>query len=188
MSDDDGIVISKHGADVIPILRAELLSVHEDARSDLIDQPFYSVQEYASRVDLDAAEPGFCIATGRIDGKLVGYAFGISLSTETWWWQLGVQEALDHDLTRETGDRTFCVRELLVRHDWQRRGFGQLLHDALLRDRPEERVTLTAHTNDAPHRLYLKWGYRDVAERALPDGPHFTIMLLDMSEHRHRTS
>ncbi len=174
------LVVRRHtGADV-PGLRAEILDVHADAYAQRLHLPFDSVDRYAERLDRYLEDPTFVLVTGRIDGHLVGFAFGGTLSAQTRWWQ-GLRDARDPDVTRETGRRTFGFREIQVRQAYRRRGHGHRLHDALLHDRAEERATLLVRPDNPARDLYLRWGWRVVGKlQPFPDSPVFDAMVLPL--------
>lgn len=174
------LALERHDRLAVPALRDELVDVHVDARRDLLDNPFYSADRFGERLDAYAADPGFDLVAGRIDGLLVGYAFGGPLSANTRWWQ-GLVTPVDPDLTRETGTRTFAFREIIVRLAQQRRGYAHRLHDELLAGRPEERATLLVRTDNPARDLYLRWGWRIVGQlQPFPDSPVFDSMVVDL--------
>jgi hypothetical protein len=60
------------------------------------------------------------------------------------------------------------------------------MHDLLLKDRPEERATLTVLPAAAPAQAaYQKWAWRKVAQKRnpLPGSPLFDVMLRDLARH-----
>ena len=72
------------------------------------------------------------------------------------------------------------VSKLAVRRPWRRRGIARRMHDLLLRDRPEERATLTARPDAyAAQAAYATWGWRKVAQKTnpLPGDPVYDILI-----------
>lgn len=172
--------IRRHDRHQVPVLRDDLVDVHLDARAELLDNPFYSGERFAERLDAYARDPHFDLVTGHLGNDLVGYAFGGPLPAETRWWS-GLVEHSDPDLTRETGTRTFAFREIIVRKGHQRRGYARLLHDALLAGRTEERATLLVRPDNPARDLYLRWGWRIVGkQQPFPDSPVFDSMVIDL--------
>lgn len=172
--------LRRYGAADVPLVRDELLDVHADANADLLRDPFYTVQRFADRLDRYLRDPTFTLVAGHLDGQLLGYTFGSTLPAETRWWQ-GLLDAEDADMSRETGSRTFALREIMVRRAYRRRGYGRKLHDGLLRDRPEERATLFVRPDNPAKRLYLRWGWRIVGRlQPFADSPVFDSMLRDL--------
>lgn len=175
------LVLERHDRRAVAQLRDELVDVHVDARRDLLDNPFYSADRFAERLDAYAADPGFDLVTGRIGGLIVGYAFGGPLAANTRWWQGLMTPVDDPDLTRETGTRTFAFREIIVRLAYQRRGHAHRLHDELLAGRSEERATLLVRADNPARDLYLRWGWRMVGRlQPYPDSPVFHSLVIDL--------
>jgi GNAT superfamily N-acetyltransferase len=172
--------LRSHAAGDVPGMRDELLDAHLDANADLLGDPFFSRDRFGERLDRYAQDPTFALVTGRLDGQLRGYAFGSTLTADTGWWR-GLSEATEPDLARETGSRTFAFREFLVRQAYRRRGYGRQLHNALLRDRPEERATLLVRQDNPAKWLYLRWTWRLVGKlQPYDDSPVFDSMVLDL--------
>ena len=173
----EALTIAHHGPDVVPAMRDELLAVHVDARAELLGQPFYSAERFWERFESYVKDASFSMVTGRLNGLLAGYAFGSRLPAETGWWK-GMQDIADPDITRETGGRTFALREILVRKTYQHRGYAHQLHDALLASRPEERATLLVRSDNPARELYLRWGWSLVGHlQPYPDSPRFESMV-----------
>ena len=102
----ESLQVRHHTADQAAVLQDELVAVHVDARADLAGQPFYSAERFADRLREHLTDPNFELVTGHIAGVLVGYAYGGSLSPDTWWWS-HLEGTFDPELTHETGSRTF---------------------------------------------------------------------------------
>jgi len=174
------IQIGRHPAGPVDAMTAELIAVHLDARAELLDQPFYSAERFAERLAEHITESNFELVVGRIDGRLVGYAYGSSLPVDTWFWS-SLEGIADRELIEENGRRTFWLRELLVCKRYQRRGYAHRLHDALLANRPEERAVLFVRGDNPARLLYRRWGWSLVG--FLPpqlDSPRFEAMLLPL--------
>jgi ribosomal protein S18 acetylase RimI-like enzyme len=109
-----------------------------------------------------AQRDGFRMVTARAGEELVGFVFGHTLPADTGWWS-GLLEPAPPEFTKETGDRSYAVIELVVRPDWRRRGVAAAMMKALLADRPEERAVLLVRP-DAPAAVatYAAWGWRRV--------------------------
>src|ERR1019366_10208795 len=136
------------------------------------DPPYEWGDEHAAllaeRFAVQHAQPGFALAEARHGGDLAGYCFGVTLQPSTPWWQ-HLLTPLPEDMTTERPGRTLAVVELLVRAPWRRRHIAQTLHDMLLRDRPEQRATLTVLPAARPaQQAYAKWGWRTVARKRNP--------------------
>jgi GNAT superfamily N-acetyltransferase len=170
-----------HPAPSVPSMRAELVDVYADSHADLLCQPFFSVERYWQRVEGYIQGTGFDLVTGRVHGLLVGYTFGSALPAGTGWWTR-LQEATEPDVTRETGTRTFALREFMVRQAHQGRGYGRALHDEILAGRPEQRATLLVRIDNPVRQLYLRWGWSVVGSmRPFPDSPIMHAMIKPLS-------
>jgi GNAT superfamily N-acetyltransferase len=165
-------------------MKDDLLSVHIDARSELLAQPFYSPEQFWSRFENYVQAPGFVLVAASPDGRLTGYAFGSPLPANTRWWD-GLDGTDDPDFTRETGNRTFAFREIVVRRSYQRQGIGHQLHDALLADRPEQRATLLVRADNPARTLYVRWGWQQVGHiQPYEHSPRFEAMTLNLAAFR----
>src|SRR5262249_47461485 len=170
--------VARHTGVEASKIKDDLVAVHADARAELLDQPFYSAARFAERLTEHVADPGFELVTGHVDQLLVGYGYGSSLPVDNWFWS-SLEGVPDPDLIKETGSRTFWLRELLVRKRYQRQGYAHRLHDVLLSNRPEERAVLFVRSDNPARLLYLRWGWNVVG--VLPpqgDSPQFEAMLL----------
>ena len=140
---------------------------------------------FAERFQVQRRQPGFALVEARDGADLVGLAFGVTLQPSTPWWN-HLTAPLPAEVTTENPGRTFALVELLVRPQWRRRGIAQAMHDLLLKDRPEERATLTVLPAAAPAQAaYQKWAWRKVAQKRnpLPGSPLFDVMLRDLARH-----
>ena len=141
----------------------ELQALHAEVYADPPYLEEGDPAEFAGRFRVQRRQPGFALAEARHGGYLVGYAFGMPLRPSTSWWR-HLTTPLPDEITAEHPGRTFALAELVVRASWRRQGIGQALHDLILRDRPEERATLTVPpTAAAAQQALRKWGWLKVA-------------------------
>jgi ribosomal protein S18 acetylase RimI-like enzyme len=174
------VVFTHHdGESVWSILDAVVLPLYEVTHTELLRDPFYSVERFATRVRGYTRSPGFEMVVAEAGGEAVGQAFGYALPAGARWWQ-GLTTQVDPRTIAETGRRTFALCELMVHPAWQRRGVARALHDELLHHRPEERATLMVREeNLAAQRAYAKWGWRKLGKvRPYPDSPHYDALIL----------
>jgi GNAT superfamily N-acetyltransferase len=139
---------------------------------------------FVERFKVQAAQDGFALVQGRRGAELVGCCFGVTLRLSTPWWQ-NLLEPVPADVTNEFPGRTFAVVELLVRKPWRRQHIAQEMHDLLLRNRPEERATLTVLPAAVPaQRAYAKWGWHTIAQKRnpLPGSPVFDVMVKELAQ------
>jgi ribosomal protein S18 acetylase RimI-like enzyme len=118
--------------------------------------------------------------TARLGADLAGFAYGYPLLRDTGWW-VGSLTPLPTELTRETGDRTLAVGELIVRPDLRGQGIASRLHADLIRGRPERRgVLLVYPDNTVAKVVYESWGWRRVGQiRPSERAPAFDAYLLE---------
>jgi ribosomal protein S18 acetylase RimI-like enzyme len=151
----DGKHAAAH-ADELQALHAEVYAEPPYSRDD-------DAERFADRLRVQRRQPGFVLAEARHGGYLVGYAAGMPLRPSTSWWR-ELTTSLPEPLTAEYAGRTFALTELLVRASWRRQGIAQTLHDLILRDRPEERATLTVlPAAAAAQHAFRSWGWSKVA-------------------------
>ena len=138
---------------------------------------------FAERFAVQRGQPGFALAEARCGADLAGYCFGVTLQPSTPWWQ-HLLTPVPEELTTERPGRTLAVVELLVRPPWRRRHIAQTMHDMLLRNRPEQRATLTVLPAALPaQQAYAKWGWRAVAQKRnpLPGSPVFDVLIKELT-------
>ncbi|MFG2002279.1 GNAT family N-acetyltransferase [Spirillospora sp. NPDC048911] len=126
---------------------------------------------------------GFDLVTVRVDGDLVGFAYGLTLRAGSGWWR-GLEPAPEQGFTEETGVRTFALIELAVLPEHRKKGLGRLLVDELLARRDEERATLATDPREADvQKMYERWGWRKAGRvPAASDAPvpHFDLYVLPL--------
>ena len=162
----DGTGAGAH-ADELQALHAEVYAGPQRGRDE-------DPARFAERFLVQRRQPGYVLAEARHGGYLVGYASGYPLRPSTSWWR-HLTTALPDEVTAEHPSRTFALSELLVRAPWRRQGIGAALHGLVLRDRPEERATLTVPPAAAPAQAACRaWGWRKVA-RTRDAGPGSSV-------------
>lgn len=127
-------------------------------------------------------QDGFTLIEAREQSQLVAFGFGVTLLPNTPWWQ-NLVAPVDEDITKEYANRTFALVELLVRAPWREQHIAETIHDRLLKDRVEERATLTVLPDaEAAQAAYRKWGWRKVAQKRnpLPGSPVFDVLVKEL--------
>lgn len=159
-------------------VRDLLIDVYAEVYADRLADPFFSVDRFAQRLAGHVGAPNWAAVVGYSGDEPVGYAYGATRPASSTAWH-GVQPPPDPEMARETGDRTFFLFELMVRAPWRKTGTAALIHEELLRGRPEERVCLTVeHDHPKVRARYERWGYRRVGSvHPFPDSPLFDVML-----------
>ena len=147
---------------------AELQALHAEVYADPPRERDDDAALFARRFRVQRRQPGFVLAEARRGGYLVGYATGMPLRPSTSWWR-DLTTPLPEELNAEYPGRTFALIDLLVRASWRRQGIGQTLHDLILRNRREERATLTVPpAAAAAQNAFYNWGWRKVARTRDP--------------------
>lgn len=137
---------------------------------------------FADRFHTQCQQNGFRLIRAHYAGNFVGFGFGVTLLSNTPWWR-NLTQPVDEDITKEYQGRTFALVELLVRAPWRRQHIAQEIHGWLLRNRSEERATLTVlPAAEAAQAAYRKWGWCRVAQKRnpLPGSPIFDVMVKDL--------
>jgi GNAT superfamily N-acetyltransferase len=141
---------------------------------------------FAERFEVQCRQDGFALVEARDGHELAGAAFGVTLRPSTPWWH-NLTMTLPAEVTTERSGRTFALVEMLVRARWRRQHIARAMHDLLLRDRPEERATLTVLPAATPAQAaYRKWGWREVAQKhnPLPGSPLFDVLVKPLPDSR----
>lgn len=179
------LVIQRHDAEGMQAQKADLLAVYQEVYAERLSDPFFYPDRFWNRLEGYASRDGFRLVAGRLDGALIGFTLGESLPAGTGWWR-GFKGDVDPDLLRETGTRTFGINELMVRPAWRRQGYAKALSDALLADRPEERVTLLVRAeNTAAYTAYKSWGFHTIGQvQPFDDSPLYEAMMRTLKDRQ----
>jgi len=107
-----------------------------------------------------AGRTGFrLIVATRNGGALVGFVYGYRGAPGQWWHDT-IRRVMSERVAAEWMADAFEFTELAVHPNWQGRGIGSRLHDAILADLSEARALLsTAQGDTAAMRLYRKRGW-----------------------------
>jgi GNAT superfamily N-acetyltransferase len=129
-------------------------------------------------VDIYAPGRDFAMVSGWLDDGMIGYAFGSLRDNPASTWQ-AVKAVLPDVPVPDEDEPVYVFREFAVHPDHQGKGYGRLIHDELLRGRPERLARLAVRTDKAQATgAYLSWGWQKLAsERPFPDAPMMYIMV-----------
>ncbi|MEW2455499.1 N-acetyltransferase [Streptomyces albus] len=176
-----GLEIQRRGAEGLDEIRSQLLAVYAEVYRERLNEEFHSVERFDERLGWNTEVPGFAAAVGYLDETAVGYAFGCVLQPGTNWWK-GLRTPVPEGELAETGARTFALSELMVVESVRGTGAARQIHDALVRERTEERVTLLVERDHPRVRArYEEWGYRQLGEVVpFPGAPVYDAMLLKL--------
>ncbi len=154
--------------------RKMLIDVHEDAYADAMDDPFN--QRFPWFVDHWSGMEGFTCVVAYEGDEPTGFAYGAPLTPGREWWRSTDYEPANGHTS------TYAVSELMVRPRWRKQGISALLHEALLKERPEDlAVLLVDVTHPKVQALYESWEYVKVGEqRPFADAPLFAVMVKNL--------
>ena len=169
-----------HGPTETLTMRELLVPIYAETHAHLLpDEPWNAPEVWWERLaDSYAKTRDFDLVTGWDDDVLVGYAFGSPNDTGKSWPRI-------HAVFRHLvpAGPIYVFREFAVRPDRQRLGYGRLIHDELLRGRPEQAAHLLLRKdNDAARAAYRSWGWLPAGEvKPFDDSPTFDAMALDLT-------
>lgn len=169
----------RHALDVESIWQT-LTDVYADVRAPLLHLPNYSVERFSERLARHAGEPGWEVVIGYNADEPVGYAYGNTLATDDRWWTR-MATPLPHGFTDIS---TMALKEIGVRPPWRGTGTARRIHDELLSQRTEKRVTLLVNPlagDGKVQAVYEAWGYTVFnRQQPSPDSPALTAMIRDI--------
>jgi ribosomal protein S18 acetylase RimI-like enzyme len=138
--------------------------------------PFFSAEQFVTRLGRYAAAPGFALVTAR-DAALAGYVFGYPLPPEATWWN-GLLDPTAEGFTTENGTRTFALCELQVRADHRGQGLATRLHDELVSGTCCRRTTVLVRPENPAGSIYRGWGYEPVGRlKPFPGSPTYLALV-----------
>ena len=107
---------------------------------------------------------------------VVGMTYGYR-SQRGQWWRDAVARELDRRARRRWLGNAYELVEIAVHPDFQSRGIGALLVEALLEGRPEKTCVLSTRTDSRAHELYGRLGFEIITEMTFtPGGAPFYVM------------
>lgn len=149
-------------------IKAVYLAAHQSQQGN----PWYSPTKFWERLEeLYAPIPGFELVAGWYDGRIAGYAFGTPYFRPA---QVRAEAAqVFPEIAAEAVDApVYIFREFSVHPDHQRRGYGRVIHDAVLAERPERLAYLLVRVENPAKALYESWGWRVIGQaRPFADWP-----------------
>ncbi|MCL7381277.1 GNAT family N-acetyltransferase [Streptomyces sp. 35G-GA-8] len=160
-------------------VRTTLAEVYAEVYADRLSDPFFSVERFQERLDGHVSRPGWEVVVGYDGGEAIGYAYGSALPEGSRWWAGMLSPLPKEDIDETGGRRTLALFELMVRQPWRKTGNAHHIHEALLANRPEERVTLLVEpSHPKVQALYEQWGYKYIGDQQpFPDAPVYATML-----------
>ncbi|GAA2473113.1 hypothetical protein GCM10010388_77120 [Streptomyces mauvecolor] len=168
----------RYNRDQLDAIRPTLVSLYGEVYAKEMADPFFSIERFEDRLSGHASRPGWEAVVAYDRGEAAGYAYASPLPERTGWWT-HMLTPLPEDQTRENGQRTLALFEIMVRSPWRGTGLAHRIHEELLHGRPEERVTLLVDPTHAKVKaLYESWGYHNIGDQQpFPDSPVYATML-----------
>jgi ribosomal protein S18 acetylase RimI-like enzyme len=159
-----------------PILAVYLAS-HHDLQHD---SWFLPAQFWRRLVELYAPSRDFHLVAAWQGQSLIGYAFGSPNDNSAGTWEMVRQELPDVPIPDEEVP-VYIFREFAVHPAFQGKGYGHMLHDALLRTRPEPLARLLVRPDNPAKAIYRHWGWRVIGmAHPFAESPVFDVMALPL--------
>lgn len=186
------IALHHYTAEDLPAIRQTLRDIYTEVYEGT--DPFHATGRFDERLTSHAKAPAWRAVIGYDGQQPVGFTYAATLPPGARWWSV-MLTPLPDSYTTETGQRTLALFELMVVKAWRGTGAAKQLHDALLSERTEERVTLLVDpTHPKVKALYEQWGYNHIGDQQpFPDSPRYAVMVRPLThvatgEHHPTTS
>ncbi|HEX2499780.1 MAG: GNAT family N-acetyltransferase [Actinomycetes bacterium] len=153
--------ISMYGKDVLELAN-ELAAIYRAAfGAPGYNEPPEAAERFRTeQLPGHADRTGFRCVVARLDGRVVGFAYGHTGEFGQWWTDWVASRAPVEVVAEWLGGH-FEFVELAVDPLVQGSGIGQALHDRLLAGLPHRRAVLATYRDDrAAPRLYRRSGWR----------------------------
>lgn len=147
------------------------------------EPPYYEgpddVASWLKDLDVQLTQPGFQLVLARVDERVVGFAYGYTMTPDMLRWQRIVEPhagCIPIDAIQE--GRIFTLMEFAVLGKWRHRGIGRALHDRLLISRTEHGALLTVRQDaEAAQAAYQSWGWVKVGHRPHQAHPGYDVLV-----------
>jgi GNAT superfamily N-acetyltransferase len=137
------------------------------------NKPEWEIVEFGEALQTQLDREAYKFA-GAFDekGQLLGFAYGYATSAAKWRCTY-VRPAMTEHVAEEWLDGAWQFTEIAVDPQWQGRGVGSRLHNALLQDLPYQRAVLsTLQADTTSHKMYRSRGWIVLVEDLFfPDIP-----------------
>lgn len=159
-------------------LKEPILAVYLASHHDQQHIPWFGPGPFWQRlVELYAPGPDFGLVAAWVGETMVGYAFGSPMTRPQEIWNM-TRAALPDIATDSADEPIYLFREFAVDPAWQGKGYGRLLHDALLKRRPERLAHLLVRQDNPAKSTYTRWDWRVVGQvQPFPDAPVLDAMI-----------
>jgi GNAT superfamily N-acetyltransferase len=159
-------------------LREPVLEVYLASHYDQQHNPWFGPGPFWQRlVELYAPSQGFGMVVAWQGEAMAGYAFGSSVGRPHEIWDM-VRASLPDIPIPSAQEPIYFFREFAVDPGYQGKGYGRLLHDALLKTRPERLAHLLVRQDNPAKSTYTRWGWQ-IAGRVqpFPEAPVMNAMV-----------
>ncbi|MBF6165540.1 GNAT family N-acetyltransferase [Streptomyces gardneri] len=162
-------------------LANELKAVYFDSHREQQENPWYSPARFWERLEeMYAPIAGFELVAGRIEGRMIGYAFGTPYCRPQVVWKKAFRVYPQFPPT-SNGTPVYIFREFAIHPDYQGQGFARTIHDALLSQRPEPLAYLLVRVGNPARAAYEAWGWRVIGQdQPFVDSPVMDEMALPL--------
>lgn len=174
------LIIRRDDAVGATALRDQVLPVYAASHHDMMHDPWFHPDRFWERLeDLYAPTRDFELITGWLNDRVVGYAFGSPRDNAETLWDEVVRAIPSLEIGADETQPVYIFREFAVDPTYQGRGFGHVIHDALLLHRPEQIASLLVRPDNIPAKsAYLAWGWQKIGtRRPFADSPVFDSMV-----------
>ncbi|HEY3868400.1 MAG TPA: hypothetical protein VGM10_08615 [Actinocrinis sp.] len=160
-------------------VRRTLLDVYADVRRDQLHLPWYSLEQYAERLDRHAAQPGWKAVVAYDGDEPVGSVYCTVVQPDDPWWDQ-MEEPLPEGFDQIP---TITVQGLWLRAPWRKTGASMRLLETLISGRTEKRLIGLVNPEEGGGKvqaLYESWGAKPFNSlRPAPKAPvHILVMYL----------
>lgn len=164
-------------------LKDPMLAVYLASHHDQQHNPWFGPGPFWQRlVELYAPNPGFGLVAAWHGDAMVGYAFGSPMGNPQEIWGM-VRLNLPSVPVSTTEEPIYFFREFAVDPNRQGKGYGRLLHDELLKTRPERLAHLLVRQDNPAKNAYTRWGWLIVGQvQPFPEAPEMDAMVRVLSD------
>lgn len=172
------VCIKHYGSETVLQLKEPILAVYLASHRDQQHNPWFGPDPFWLRlVDLYAPSQDFGLMAAWRDDVMVGYAFGSPMGRPQEVWDM-VRASSPGIPASAAAEPIYFFREFAVDPGHQGEGYGRLLHDALLKTRPERLAHLLVRQDNPAKDAYTHWGWRTVGQvQPFADAPVMDAMV-----------
>ncbi len=130
---------------------------------------------------------GLVLVTASAGDELIGFTYGVPLSTRTRWWDR-VETPLPPGFTAETGSRTYNFALTAVTPRWRPSRIGRRILDTAIdtvQRARAERITFEVQAGTIAARMFHAVGAHSLGEHSLlPGRPRSETLVLNVADYR----